>query len=102
MVKVLDNVKRFLCGNVDDWKKFLTFRGETFGKVCFKHRIILGDFLSPLLFCSCCDLTNNVVKKRREWNIELKKSRVWQTILYGAFLWTSLSRMVDLRMNWKR
>ena len=92
MTKVVENVERFLCGNVDDGKKFLTFCGEVFGEVCFKHRVFLGDFLSLLLFCSCCDLTNNVVKKREgiEKEQSLANYLIWSIFMdipesYGRY-----------------
>ena len=48
MVKVADNVKGVLCGNVSDWKTVLTSNGEVLGEVGIKRGIFQG---TPLLHC---------------------------------------------------
>jgi hypothetical protein len=50
MVKVSDNIKRFVKGGMEQWKTILENSGKQLGEVKIKRGIFQGDSLSPLMF----------------------------------------------------
>ena len=76
MLKISDNIKKFIRGNMEKWKTILENGNQQLGEVHIRRGIFQGDSLSPLMFVMAMMPLTNILRKLNQGYTTKNKSKI--------------------------